>query len=57
MTGLFFLDGVVGDVASVSPNHDEHDAGFIDETNHDWPENERQEEHQNAEPTEREIAK
>ncbi len=41
---LFLLRGVVGDVFSVAPDHDEHHGCFVDETNENRPENQRKEE-------------
>ena len=45
---LFLLDGIIGDVASVTPDHDEHHSEFIHETNSDGPENEGNKEEENT---------
>ena len=52
MNGLFFLDGVVSDITSVSPNHDEHHGHFVGKTNKDWAKNQTHEEGEYARPAE-----
>ncbi len=53
MAILFFLC-VVGDIASVAPDHDEHHGCFVDDTDNDRTGNEADEEENDARTTTRE---
>ena len=49
--GLFLFAGVVSNISSVAPDHDEHHGGFVHQANCDWAKDEGAEEHQHASTT------